>query len=335
MRLDKVLTYSRRLVLATGVGILFLLCFIILTAQAVLPIPTVKTQLVPSLSCPDAPPLNTQSGATLTFCSPTNQGYVGGPYGTHIVLVGENFPGGSIKWFYQQQTPNQQNSYLNTNAAKVCLNGNGSCSLSPIASSQAKLIQGEILFGWTWNATASFPNKKADYSLIAIINSSQGPVTVVSSVAFSLLSTQAPCIIVDDGSSIMPTDCSQSQELQLTPSTSSQSLTLKGTNWLLQGLNNADVGANVTITVSCDPAVPCTHKQISQLMATADLNGKFSKKLSLPANIFGTFDICVDSRSSTVATPITSSQNVDTVVNNALTYGCTPEGDSQELTITY
>src|SRR5947209_20310835 len=82
MRLDKISTYIFRLSLLGGVGILFLLCGIIFTAQAVSPVPVAKTPLLPSLVCPDAPPVNVQSRATLTFCSPINQGFVGGPYGT-------------------------------------------------------------------------------------------------------------------------------------------------------------------------------------------------------------------------------------------------------------
>ena len=329
MRPDRVTMRLVRVLLLGGAVILFLLSSALLIVQLVLPARASVTQSSPARDCPDAPPVNAKTEPTLTFCSPINQGFVGGPYGTHIVLIGENFPARYIKWFYTQKK-----TLFDIKAVQACFTGKQSCPLSRLADPTTEPDSAGSLFRWTWNSASSFPQTTGDYFLLAIINNQKGFVSIVSSVPFTLLSSQAPCIVADNDSASK--DCSRTQRFQLSSSTSSQMLTLKGSNWLLQGPGKADVGANVVITLTCDPTstISCSQAQLSQLKATADASGHFTRPLSLPANLVGTYDICAASQAQTVATPITSPQNSDTVVNDSLTYGCAQQIDTTGLIIT-
>lgn len=147
------------------------------------------------MDCPDAPPANTQDGAMLAFCSPINHGFVGGPYGTHIVLIGENLPVGKINWFYIGQ-----NSPLDAKKVKNCFTNEQSCPLSPLADQATRPTQSGWGFGWTWNAASPFPKTKANYSLTANINTGYSFIPVASSIPFSLLTTQVPCVVASNGS---------------------------------------------------------------------------------------------------------------------------------------
>jgi hypothetical protein len=187
----------------------------------------------------------------------------------------------------------------------------------------------------------------SNYYLIAIIQSQQGITAVTTAegntlVNFSLLSPQAPCVVVDAGDGNVPPNCLQPQKLSFTSGSSPHSLTLKGLNWLLQApisptnINPTNVGTNVTITVTCDSnsATSCNQAQSIQATTKSDSKGQFTKTLSLPTNLVGTYDICVASQAPTNSQPMTNVSNTDTVVNNALTFDCPQQGDKAGLTIT-
>lgn len=299
------------------------------------------TKATTQFHCPDAKPVTPSVSPSLDFCSPKYIGDVAGPYGTHITLVAENMP--DIDHTDWELIKSASSFSLgaptvptpDTTTLQKCTKQDGCTFLrKPQATS---LASSSFLLYWTWKSTEDFPSTPGNYFLVAHkVNSAS---FVVSSVAFSLLTSQPPCIMISiDGSGSKPGDCSSTSSASSISIKSGDKLTITGSNWQSWGSNNykqssSSSSETVTISATCNCS---TLLFTSPITATVKADGTFS---TLPIPITTThlnnYEIqafcAVQPEIATPGADPGSSSN--TIVDNALTFGHNEMGDETSLTL--
>ncbi len=287
--------------------------------------------------CPDARKVDPKDGPVLDFCSPKYAGNVNGPVGSHIVLLGQNFPAQPKAWVITQ------NKNIGLQDVQACLASGGTCAGKVLQNAAApkQVGQGEYEFFWTWNPP-NFPTTPQDYYFATELTQKSippKPVLVVGSVAFTLTSIPSPCISINNGNGVA--DCSRPQSFTLT---SGSSFTLQGSNWLLNS-STLPPTPTIAITTKC-AAARCSQNLLSQsLTIPLDASGAFSQTIELPKNVTGKYIICASYQvqSPPPLTPVaTPGQDFNTVIlntdagdipfNGSLTFGC--KGDTTALILT-
>lgn len=277
------------------------------------------------LACPDAKPVVKGAAPSLDFCSPKYGGNVAGPVGSHIVLIGENFPQDPLYWLL---TPNNS-----LPAAQACLASQAklqdNCSrLQPPRTSRPGA--GKALYGWTWN-TASFPTTPANYYFIAVFSPQVSPHFVPSSVSFSLLDSQPPCIMAKVDASHQ-SDCASAQPLTLSAGTT---VTLLGSHWEL-GWRPAvqHTVEQVTVTAGCAPSEQCTPDPLfTTTIDEVTVQGTFTQQVTVPQNATGSYLLTAFSTTDQqIATPdVNANQSINIIFTDSLTFGM--DDDSTKLPV--
>src|SRR6266487_2065718 len=267
--------------------------------------------------CPKIPTPQKQGTALLAFCAPKYLGNVAGPYGSHIVLVGENLSQIPSTWLIVPKNRPITNSQKLVSCATQ---STASCLQLPVP--QVSKLDQSTLFSWIWGK--DFPNKVGDYNITAIIGRLQDahPQIVSTAVSFTLLTSEAPCITLDN------TNCSSTQPTSVIDLSKTRTLILFGSNWAL-GWGTNPITESIEVTASCSTPQYCANRtplfDIIIPSNQIDADGGFSSKISLPTNISGTYNLAAIHHVQTANT------TNDTVADGTLSFGNT--GDINSLTI--
>jgi len=183
-----------------------------------------------------------------------------------------------------------------------------------------------FLSSWVWHAP--FPNQKGDYHLVALL---ENGTSVRSSLAFTVLSSQPPCITTSTASSDQPSqpdnnnDCSHAQTITLRQSSR---FAVQGTNWILGWIPQTPYQLNqqVEVIAQCAFGSRCSQSLLFDFTIVTDHSGAFTKHLSVPADATGVYMVSAANRTQASFQP-GGSQN--TVADHALTFG----EDTVELTL--
>lgn len=272
------------------------------------------------LECLAAKPVVSKAPPSLNFCSPMYNGNVEGPYGSRIVLVGENLPGTPKAWLLLPA-----NTKLDPVAVQTCLGQlNPACKVLP--TPQTDTTEPSVtLFSWLWNGP-QFPSspRLANYSFIAVFGATPtivetSPIQQTSpNVAFTLLSTQPPCITISSNNSIT---CTHQQNTALS---NGATFTINGANWLPGDIQT------VVVTATCAPSSHCSPQQHFQYTLQPNTSGEFHQQERLPTGITGKYTICATNQVQTMVTP---GVDTNTIANGALTFGCMTNADTLILGI--
>lgn len=252
------------------------------TSQAAtpMPVPSQAAIPIPQIGCSN-PPIAATNDPALFFCSPTYMGNVAGPFGVPIVLIGENFSALPTQWFIPKHAlksndPLVQCSPDNTN----------SCQTLPPPNHKV-LKQGTFLFSWIWQNY--FPNDTGNYTISAQVGTQL--ITTPIPTDFTLLSKQAPCIIITQGRD--STDCA-TQRLSFHQG---DILTIQGKNWLLgwdpQGTTPL-INIQIKVIATCVQAGTCsTPTLFDTLVNSKDIahDGSFSVRQSHAINAKGLYTV--------------------------------------------
>src|SRR6266487_3183860 len=271
--------------------------------------------------CPKIPTPQKQGTALLAFCAPKYLGNVAGPYGSHIVLVGENLSQIPSTWLIVPENRPITNSQKLVSCATQ---STASCLQLPVP--QVSKLDQSTLFSWIWGK--DIPNKVGDYNITAIIGRLQDahPQIVSTAVSFTLLTSEAPCITLDN------TNCSSTQPASVIDLSKTRTLILFGSNWALGWGANA-ITESIEMTASCSTPQYCANRtplfDITIPSSQIDADGGFSREISLSTNISGTYRLTAINHVQTVIT--TGNTANDTVADGTLSFGNT--GDINSLTI--
>lgn len=258
-----------------------------------------------NLTCPGMQPPTISKPPALDFCSPTYQGSVGGPAGSHIVLVGENFPAQPIAWF-------------------AIKNQNNISTPSPDCSSPGcfhlqqpevqPLAQFATLYSWTWLSPA-FPSAKGNYKIMAQFNGTQNS-PVASHRAFTVTSSSPPCISV-----VVTTkpesDCSKQQVVTLHQGNKFE---IDGLHWNLDwDKNTTQTNEQVIVSINCiQPQICSSSTLFSPFGSPVNPDGSFTFSETLSQVSTGKYEVIASNNMiQSIATP---GGSTNTVANNALTF---------------
>jgi hypothetical protein len=278
-------------------------------------------------TCPDPRP-NQNVGPTLDFCSPEYDGNINGPFGSYIVLVGENFPASSAHWLLTTTTNIDQQT-----VQKCVAKATDSCYPLPTPSGKNTSGASVAFYSWTW-ASNAFPSKPDDYFMVAVFGGGSNISFVESPVSFTLTSSQLPCIAVQ----ALPGNCKQPQTVSLN---AGSSFSLVGSQWLLEGASKlppslTPPAQQVTITINCAQSFQCNSSQlVNPITISLGSNGSFNRPVSLLQDASGTYDVCASNQvPQSLPDPSDPGIDFNTVANGALAFGtCSGTGTSLRLTI--
>lgn len=277
------------------------------------------------LSCPDAKPVVSGVSASLDFCSPKYGGNVAGPVGSHVILLGENFSQDPTYWVL---TPNNS---LTTKTVSSCL----ASQAQPVQNCRrlqpprtTRPAAGESLFAWTWDA-ADFPTTPDNYYFVAVIGQPPSQV-ITSSISFTLLDSQPPCIMVKTAN--QQSDCTGAQPFTLSAGTT---ITLLGTHWILGWRPGVQSTLEqVQVMASCAKPGQCSPDPLFSLVVTSiTVQGTFTQQVTLPQDAIGTYLLTAFSTTDQqIATPdVNPNQSINIIIANSLTFGMSD--DSTKLSM--
>jgi hypothetical protein len=286
------------------------------------PSPTVQQQTSIS-GCPGVAP--TVTIPSIEFCSPRFKGDAEGPYGTHITLLGRDIPGRLVGLYLLQvpigKSPAPSVQINNT----TCVSPATQCfpvdnvlpTLSQIQNTQQPF---KLSFNWTIGGADSHK----DYYAVLAYRDHDGKThaaPAVSPFSFTLLSQQAPCIIVSSDFPDTAQDCpTPDSTLQLT---AGSTVYLHGENWY-----PGDVSQKVKIKLSPCPQQSCQGGRTFPLLdATPDQNGTFTEKVQLNPEWNNAYILASNYMLSNVI-PVS---NVQGLADGTLTSGYKDRGDATAL----
>lgn len=169
--------------------------------------------------------------------------------------------------------------------------------------------QGITLFSWTWDN--KFPKEIGQYYITAVKGSQPIGTTKV---AFSLLTSQSPCITLDDGNG-NKTNCDQASQIPSiqTLSTTKLIIYIHGSNWIV-GHNSVNSSANpitetVEVSATCANSQHCTPDSLFDTQIISNTTEQFTKDISLPQSTHGTYLVKAISHVKQIGTPSASSNS--------------------------
>jgi hypothetical protein len=295
-----------------------------------------------SIDCPPGSATTNSDGPTLDFCSPIYGGNVAGPAGSHIVLIAQHIPNEPLAWaLVDSSIANAQASVAH------CFSRTQHTQCSLLNTPQANLIPNEpggYYLYWTWTSTQGFLLKAPnDYYIVARIGSGASAQFYLSSVSFSLLSSEPPCITIavtkTPPASTTPAAATSSPTPAPSPNPSSpahckptpttvqakagQTITISGSNWLLGwSRDKGNEFAKVEITATCTQGATCKATPLFDLSQSQASDGTFSVSFAIPAaNSSGTYTVTASCSAGEYLPGGPPIDNADIFVGNALTFG--------------
>ncbi|HET9999394.1 MAG TPA: tetratricopeptide repeat protein [Ktedonobacteraceae bacterium] len=263
--------------------------------------------------CLQAMPEDPQAAPSLAFCSPDFGGDIEGPFGSHITLIGENFPAPptTILLVPKINVPDQQT--ITPAIIQKCLSKQMiDCFQVPVPSG---LNARTFLIPFVWNFQVK-ENLTADFFAVALVGNDPNSQFFQSPAAttFTLLNAQAPCIIVEKQS----TGCTPQQSLSFT---ASSTITLQGQNWLPRQ-------QRIKVTMTCLNDNGLVQEQPISSVVVSDAKGNFPLTENLPQNFSGNCAIQASNQAKTVANP---GSDHNTIADGTLSFG--NKDDVYQLTI--
>ena len=160
-------------------------------------------------------------------------------------LVGEHFANTTIRWaLAKSQAAGQKQP--GKDLMRNCFSQPNACyQLSTPGTYQSQ--PGETLFAWTWTAAMGFPTSDDNYFVVALIGELSTGQLVASSVSFTLLASQPPCISIAHGQHQALTCSAPGSPLELA---AGETITIVGANWLLGWKDQMPISESIEITAS-------------------------------------------------------------------------------------
>lgn len=224
------------------------------------------------------------SAPYIQFCSPSFDGNVEGPWGAHVTAVGGNFKAPIQAIFLA--TAQKSGLFGCAASASSCLSFENASKMADVLAllKQTPLSQFTVSFTWTFS-----PSLAAAGSNYYIVAEDQGGKIFASSLSFTLLSSQAPCIVV--ATTTVPTSCGSSTVLGAPLQVvEGDSIVIAGYGWL-----PSDTGQSITVDLQC---ATCAPKQVKlgTLAVSKDDGATPAGSLpqttvTLPAGVTGTYRV--------------------------------------------
>jgi hypothetical protein len=258
----------------------------------------------------------------ITICSPRFRGNAEGPAGTHITLLGRNFPSPPTAFYLLQVPSNFKAPSVNILNDTCAVVGNFKCF--PVQDMQSQLSQIQNTQSFTLNFDWKFPvmEVKKDYFIILSYLSHNDKnelqaIPVVSNISFTLRSPNVPCINISFTPNPKP-GCSP--KASTPPLSAGSKIYIHGENWY--------PGGNIQIVhiqlKTCQPS--CQQGDSIPLVdATPDTNGAFTSKVVTLDKNWNGYQLMA---SNSVPNNVTPQQHLQMQADNALTFGHIEKGDT-------
>lgn len=252
---------------------------------------------------------------TIEFCAPNYNGKLEGPFGTHIVIIGQNFAS-TLTGLYLTKNKNDIKNCAFTNATD-CFTLH-----LPVASNFNHFA---FVLSFSWDFSVNTDAGPVVFYLDATyLNASKELQVVSSTSSFTLLSSAPPCITIITGNTISgaSTICRQSQPLSLI---GGSPITIEGINWLPGGSQQV-----IHVSAVCNQSSPCNSSSLFQISLSPNDSGSFQDRLTLPKSAIGKYRIIASNQvlhNSTAGAFLS-------IDNNTLTFGYADLGDLTALSLT-
>jgi hypothetical protein len=257
---------------------------------------------------------------SIEFCSPRFKGNAEGPYGTHITLLGRNIPGTPAD-LYLLQVPKGKSPAPSVHISNNSCASSVQCfhvdNVQPPLSQIQKTQHFKLFFNWTIQGAE---RGKDYYAVLAYRSGRKQEVPVISPFSFTLLSNNAPCIVVSPDQNITQGCPTSDSTLQLTEGST---VYIHGENWY-----PGDVFQKIKIELSTCQQLPCQGGRTFQLPdATPDQNGAFTKSVQINLEWNNTYILA----SNYVPYNMIPTSNIQGQADEALTSGYRDQGDAVAL----
>jgi hypothetical protein len=287
------------------------------------------------IKCPDVPDLNVPM---LDFCSPKNHGNVAGPYGAHITLASEHLPALPDHWVFEKKNnptdPNEKPFDDSTALADCIQKTQQKCIVVPASAIHSSGQEPQDpkkpqkdLYSFTWSGEGFPTQQDQDYYIGALngdpLDAAKLKILAWTPVAYSLLTTEAPCIALSMDENHLSPCTSKAPDLTIQNQTSN--LLITGKNWVLGNMKKGD--EKVQVTVTCLSGQQCSPTKLPDLAFDVDENGQFQATLPIPPNASGAYTIKAINVIANKIQPDQSdyqSPSGNTVADGTLTFGDGP-----------